>query len=348
MFLLEDSILFGRAAHADVQIVDDAVSRQHARLEVDADGTVLLLDLRSKEGTFVDGEPVQRRVLEIGDRFRIGQAHYVLERIDNERLCTAPVFEFKTQGRDTLVATRVRKQANVRLMRVPTVTVAVPRGQSGSAAAKPAARTGPIPLTEHEMGGARAEALRELRELLGAEIGLDDPQLDEGIRGTAGSEVELDPQGQALVIDPSTLEALVQYRALRHRLDQGDNVKEYDRLRLQALERRFREGDLGLSANRRQWRRFHCAAPGEATLFRNLASRTIPIRVADLGAGGLRFFAPDLAFSLGDVLSVLMPIDPTVPKQAVFSARIVWVNQVAFSFGATFCGAARLEQFVQP
>jgi FHA domain/PilZ domain len=56
-------VAIGRASTSDLQIVEQEVSRQHARIVVDEEGRHVLEDLKSSNGTFADGEPVTRRVL---------------------------------------------------------------------------------------------------------------------------------------------------------------------------------------------------------------------------------------------------------------------------------------------
>jgi hypothetical protein len=52
--LLDDTTLVGRDEQCDIVIGDPSVSRRHARLLVDGSG-VVVEDLQSKNGTFVDG-----------------------------------------------------------------------------------------------------------------------------------------------------------------------------------------------------------------------------------------------------------------------------------------------------
>ncbi|MGI5243613.1 FHA domain-containing protein [Dactylosporangium sp. CA-139066] len=63
----------GRGSGAAAVVLDDRdVSRRHARLEL-VDGELVLSDLGSTNGTFVNDERVTRRVLALGDRLRIGR-----------------------------------------------------------------------------------------------------------------------------------------------------------------------------------------------------------------------------------------------------------------------------------
>jgi sigma-B regulation protein RsbU (phosphoserine phosphatase) len=64
--------LIGRRTAADLQIVSTDVSREHAEIVHD-EGRYLLRDRGSRYGTFVNGEQVTERVLEHGDRIRLGR-----------------------------------------------------------------------------------------------------------------------------------------------------------------------------------------------------------------------------------------------------------------------------------
>lgn len=64
----------GRASSADIQINEDGISRKHAKVVRDEDGTAKIQDLGSTNGTYLNGRRVQIEVLREGDRIRIGQS----------------------------------------------------------------------------------------------------------------------------------------------------------------------------------------------------------------------------------------------------------------------------------
>jgi pSer/pThr/pTyr-binding forkhead associated (FHA) protein len=67
----------GRATGADF-IVDEAlVSRVHCRLTALASGDLELHDLESTNGTFVNGQRVERVRLDPGDRVQVGRVELV-------------------------------------------------------------------------------------------------------------------------------------------------------------------------------------------------------------------------------------------------------------------------------
>jgi pSer/pThr/pTyr-binding forkhead associated (FHA) protein len=64
-------IIVGRSSELDMVLVEDMVSRRHARIECD-DDHILIEDLGSTNGTFVNGEKIKRAALKEGDRVLIG------------------------------------------------------------------------------------------------------------------------------------------------------------------------------------------------------------------------------------------------------------------------------------
>jgi pSer/pThr/pTyr-binding forkhead associated (FHA) protein len=72
----------GRTGAADYCLDAPLVSRVHCRLEVAMDGTVEVVDLDSTNGTWVNGEKVQRAVIAAGGILRVGRVEFALERSD--------------------------------------------------------------------------------------------------------------------------------------------------------------------------------------------------------------------------------------------------------------------------
>jgi diguanylate cyclase (GGDEF)-like protein len=72
---LAKGILIGRDPDADLCLTDEGISWHHARVE-DRGGAWALVDLESTNGTFVNGQACNERILEPGDK--IALAHAVL------------------------------------------------------------------------------------------------------------------------------------------------------------------------------------------------------------------------------------------------------------------------------
>jgi len=64
--------LLGRGTDCDLRLVDPGVSRHHAELRVE-DSDVVVVDLGSTNGTFVNGQPIRRAPLSDGSRVTIGR-----------------------------------------------------------------------------------------------------------------------------------------------------------------------------------------------------------------------------------------------------------------------------------
>lgn len=72
----DEALVIGRDTTAGLCIADASVSRRHSRIEKKETGFEIT-DLESLNGTFVNDVPVKTRLLEHGDRVRIGNAHFV-------------------------------------------------------------------------------------------------------------------------------------------------------------------------------------------------------------------------------------------------------------------------------
>ncbi len=72
----EETLVIGRETAANLCIADASVSRRHSKIEKKDDGFVIT-DLESLNGTFVNDVPVKSRLLEHGDRVRIGDSLFL-------------------------------------------------------------------------------------------------------------------------------------------------------------------------------------------------------------------------------------------------------------------------------
>ena len=73
-YQLDKELLIGRAGEADVWLDEEGVSRKHARV-VRSDKAAQLLDLSSRNGTWVNGSRITQADLKEGDLVQIGASH---------------------------------------------------------------------------------------------------------------------------------------------------------------------------------------------------------------------------------------------------------------------------------
>src|SRR5579875_791946 len=71
--------LLGRGTDCDLRLVDPGVSRHHAELRVEG-GNVVLVDLGSTNGTFVNGQPVKHVALADGMQIMLGRTTLIFRR----------------------------------------------------------------------------------------------------------------------------------------------------------------------------------------------------------------------------------------------------------------------------
>ena len=85
---LDDTLVVGRVAPADLVVADAKVSRRHCKVSKSRAGWTVT-DLGSSNGTRVAGHVVRAHVLRDGDRIEIGRTTLTF-RADPERAPTGP------------------------------------------------------------------------------------------------------------------------------------------------------------------------------------------------------------------------------------------------------------------
>jgi len=102
-----DCIRIGRRPTNDVCIADRSVSGTHAQLTFDA-GAVWIEDLRSTNGTYVNGDAIKRQRLSAGDRILVGKVQLQVE-LPAARTAAAPVLDDSLDATEDPPARRQRQ-----------------------------------------------------------------------------------------------------------------------------------------------------------------------------------------------------------------------------------------------
>ncbi len=72
--LSQAALTIGRSSRCDLQLDEESVSRQHARIECDANALYRIADLGSTNGTYVNDVPQKATALRHGDQLQIGRS----------------------------------------------------------------------------------------------------------------------------------------------------------------------------------------------------------------------------------------------------------------------------------
>ena len=80
---LTEHMTIGRWEDNDVVVDDERVSKHHAELVLNADGSIQLFDSNSTAGTFVNGERISSQTLNHGDKLAFGPLTAVLDLADH-------------------------------------------------------------------------------------------------------------------------------------------------------------------------------------------------------------------------------------------------------------------------
>jgi Nif-specific regulatory protein len=95
VFSIEDfPVVIGRETAATLCLADASVSRRHTQIDKENDDFVIT-DLESLNGTFINDVPIKRRILQHGDRVRIGDSQFIflLHESDTAALSTQIQFD---------------------------------------------------------------------------------------------------------------------------------------------------------------------------------------------------------------------------------------------------------------
>ena len=71
-------VRLGRSDSADIRLDDRWLSRHHCEIDL-TDGELIIRDLGSKHGTYVNESQIEASTIESGDELRIGITRFVVE-----------------------------------------------------------------------------------------------------------------------------------------------------------------------------------------------------------------------------------------------------------------------------
>ncbi|MBK7396787.1 MAG: DUF4388 domain-containing protein [Myxococcales bacterium] len=106
----EKPIVVGRSSDLDMVLVEDMVSRRHAKIAYSGDA-ITIEDLGSTNGTFVNGEKVKKARLKEGDRVLIGTS--ILKLVSADQSAPGPGVDAKQNLENVAAA---RRTSQVRTM----------------------------------------------------------------------------------------------------------------------------------------------------------------------------------------------------------------------------------------
>lgn len=102
---MDREIIVGRSSELDMVLVEDMVSRKHAKITTSGD-QIIIQDLGSTNGTFVNGEKIKKVRLKEGDRILIGTSIIKLVPVDAAQVVT------EGEARQRLEATGQRRNVS--------------------------------------------------------------------------------------------------------------------------------------------------------------------------------------------------------------------------------------------
>ena len=100
-------LVIGRSSDLDLVLIEDMVSRKHARITLAAAG-ITIADLGSTNGTFVNGEKVRKAQLKEGDRILIGTS--ILKLVATQKLGAPLDAKAAQQNLEKAAAAQEKKQ----------------------------------------------------------------------------------------------------------------------------------------------------------------------------------------------------------------------------------------------
>lgn len=113
--LSDDEVIVGRDTACGISVADSSASRRHCRIKGE-DEAFSIFDLESLNSTFVNDVPVKERLLQHGDRIKIGDSLFLFHLHDTDIPTTSNGVDFDERisaSRDTI---RIRVEDAIQLM----------------------------------------------------------------------------------------------------------------------------------------------------------------------------------------------------------------------------------------
>lgn len=363
-------LTIGRASDADLQLLDPHVSRRHARIERDASGAAVLVDLASTAGTHIGDARVDRHVLQDGDLIRIaGVTLRYEETPDPPRQQRAPVERGMRALRPTLrldsapielgaIPDDVEPEVVIDpiepfvsaapaivtprlVVQSPTVTAAAPTSVASArvrseARARTARRWTPSAVDPDQLEQLAKAPTAETVQYV--PMFGDEHSLTNAFARDDAEEAPTGECGLGLVRD------IFEYRTLRVRAVRGEALPPAAVERLRELDERMHRHSVTQRAldHLRRYHRFSCDVSGWIGSLSGRSVSTMAIELKDVGAGGAQVTCADRRFQVGDPCWLVVDLETEDQSPlVVFRARIAWSDSSAARMGLAFSGAAK-------
>jgi pSer/pThr/pTyr-binding forkhead associated (FHA) protein len=308
VYRLRSRATLGRASDCDIQIINDGVSRKHAKI-VEEDGGHVLVDLRSNNGTWVADQRIERHVLRPGDELRIMRSRFVYEAM--------PAGEDASQHDSDVWAVKV---TNGRTLRQTVDHLSGPPPEI-----EPSLRD---TTEEPVVASAATSGARPVARILERERH----------RLTAlrpdGSPYRGDLVGDILV-----------FRDLQLRVTRHEPISTLEQELLQRFAEAFRQpaDDPSPYAGLRRFVRFRCRFPARVRWLEGPIQDSSAVVVQDLGVGGARLTWREHPLEEGVVAWLVIDVAAgSRARTLVFPTRVAWVTPN--ELGVQFAGVAEWER----
>jgi hypothetical protein len=308
IYRLRSRAILGRASDCDIQIINDGVSRKHAKIVEEGEGHVLI-DLSSNNGTWIAEQRVERHPLRNGDELRIMRSRFVYESVadrDDGVQADSDVWAVKVTNGRTLRQTVDHLSAPVHVVESslretseePTVD------SPASSGARPVARI--LERERHRLTALRPD----------------------------GSPYRGDLVGDILV-----------FRDLQLRVTRHEPISSVEQELLQRFVDSFRQppDDPSPYAGLRRFVRFRCRFPARVRWLEGPIQDSAAVVVQDLGVGGARLTWREHPLEEGVVAWLVIDVAAgSRVRTLVFPTRVAWVTPS--ELGVQFAGVAEWER----